>query len=157
MIPANRRRGRRNRQLGEVGEMLTKRALDVAGALCIERVETPWRIRRNAQGRICGATPVAMVAGDFRAVGPGGRSILAETKLREGKLMWSDIEPHQRWSLTRHADAGGLSILAWAWTTEAAECCLMDWSALIPIGFGPRVAITIEQARALHLGPGSLQ
>lgn len=110
-----------------------------------EPVHTPWRILRDAAGRITSAYPVEKVSGDIRAIAPGGRSVLAEVKVRDHNLRWTDLEPHQRHALSEHNRLGGLSLLIWLHTTGAY---ILPWP--LP-AFGPRLPLTPAQAAALTI------
>ena len=120
MTAANAIRGKRNKRAGKVGESI---------ALV--------RLRQPKTRAIVGAHPIAAVAGDIRAVVPGGRSVLVEVKARPGRLCWSDLEPHQVANLDEHQRAGGLSLLAYVYP---GGCAVMVWR---PIGLeGPRCSLT---------------
>jgi hypothetical protein len=150
----NRLRGRRNRAVGNQCEAIVHRALEHAGAQLVEAVHTPWRIQRGMrQGRsvIIGATPMQKVSGDFRAVLPSGRSVLCEVKHREGRLVFSDFEKHQREALTNHSAAGGCSLIAWVVLEPATTCWLMPWDLVVALGFRERTSLTPEQAEAMTL------
>ncbi len=130
-------RGARNRALGDAAEWQVRRHLALAGYRCIERIETGWRVHRDHRtGRIVGATPLAKVSGDFRAVAPDGRAVLVEVKQRE-RLIWSDLEDHQVKALNEHAKAGAIALLAWV-RPEGGGLTVHPWP--IP-GFGPRKAL----------------
>lgn len=110
--PANRIRGRVNKIRGDHAEAVVAYHLHRMGFLAIVRLETGWRVKR-AGGKIIGATPMAKVTGDFRAVVPGGRSVLIEVKRRTGVLRYSHFQLHNRLAMDNHAAAGGLSMVAW--------------------------------------------
>lgn len=139
-------RGRVNRLRGEIAQTIIQRRLQALGVLMLEPVHTPWRLRRVGC-RIVGATPLAKVSGDFRGIAPGGagRSILVEVKFRPARLLFSDLEPHQRLALDSNASAGGLSYLAWVWDGGDA---LLAWP--IP-GFLPRTSISAGAAMAQNV------
>ena len=121
---------------GELSQDIVAAHLRVKGYRMIEPVYTPWRVIRK-MGRIVGAVPVRKVSGDFRAVAPGGRSVLVEVKGRDdGKLPWSAFAPHQRAALDEHAEAGGSSLVAFV---RGSDVMIYPW----PIeGFGPKKSLT---------------
>jgi hypothetical protein len=122
-----RLRGRKNKIIGDHAEKVVAYHLHRIGLLAIVRLETGWRVQR-AGGKIIGATPLAKVSGDFRAVVPGGRSVLVEVKRRAGVLRVSDFQPHSREALAAHAEAGGLSLVAWV--NDTHEVVVFCWGAL---------------------------
>ncbi len=72
------------------------------------------------------------VAGDIRAVGPAGVSVLVESKYRtEDVLVWSDLETHQVRHLDEHHAAHGISLLAWS---SPMGIAILRWPVF---GFGP--------------------
>src|SRR5690242_10780684 len=98
---------------GEYSQGVVEKEMVSRGYRLIEAVYTPCRVVR-VQGRSVSALPLKKVSGDFRAVGPDGRSILVEVKGRdEGNLPWSAFADHQVAVLTEHAEAGGESLVAW--------------------------------------------
>jgi len=106
----------RSQRTGKIGEQLTEIALKQAGYLLVEKVEAP-RTRGGIFLRTC--------SGDFRAVEPGGRSVLVETKFRDRPLRKSDFRPHQIAFLQNHHSAGGLSIVA---HVSRNGCRLIPWA-----------------------------
>jgi hypothetical protein len=153
--------GKRSRTAGVVGEALTKAELVRHGYQCIEQVHTPFKIIRGNHGEIKSAVPVEKVSGDFRAVWPValegcaklGVSVLVESKARKGdRILWTDLEPHQRQALQEHVDAGGISLLSVVLEDRAV---LMNWP--VP-GFGPGSSIRILGGvlRVGNPGTGSL-
>lgn len=137
-----RARGKAARSAGKVGEALTKAELIRNGYRFVERVHTPWKVVRrveNGRSRIVGAVPEEKVSGDFRAVAPGGRSVLVEAKF-DGKdrVLWSDLEDHQIESLNDHRQAGGLSILS---VVIGGRAWLLEWP--VP-DFGPGRSIRLS-------------
>lgn len=159
MKAANRLQGRRNRAVGDQCEWVARRALTHAGAQLVERVHTPFRLQRrvvNGRSQIVGASPMERVSGDFRGILPGGRSVLCEVKHREGRLVFSDLEAHQREALTKHSAAGGCSLLAWVVLEPAVTCWLLPWDLVVAIGFRERTSLTPEQAEAMTLRAGGL-
>ena len=104
---------KRRRANGEFSQNLVHQELRRRGYKLVEPVFSPWRVIRSGN-RIVNAFPLTKVSGDFRAVGSGGRSVLVEVKGREeGNLSFSVFAPHQRAALDEHADAGGLTLIAW--------------------------------------------
>ena len=107
----NRRRGKAAVLAGQHGEMLARQALAQLGVHQIEKIEVGWRLQRVG-GKIIGASPMAKVAGDYRGILAGGRSVMVEAKERKsGSLIYSDLEPHQHQHLMDHAKHGGLSLV----------------------------------------------
>lgn len=155
--------GKRSRTAGVVGEALTRAAMVRLGFTMIERVHTPWKVLRKPDpkapggSRIVGAVPEEKVSGDFRAIWPVtwdnslvGVSVLVESKAREGdRVLWSDVEEHQRDALQRHHEAGGLSYLS---VVLGGRATLMRWP--IP-GFGPGSSIRILGGEIAVGNPGS--
>jgi hypothetical protein len=134
---------RRRKQRGNVGEAIVRHRLHAAGFGMIERIHTGYRKVGDRW------VPSARVSGDFRAVAPGGISVLVECKVRDRVLSWSDLELHQRDALTHHHSLGGISMLAWI---HLPDTDLLRW----PIaGFGPGTPLRPEDviARALRWQP----
>lgn len=127
MSAANRLKGRKNKILGDHAEKVVAYHLHRIGLLAVVRLETGWRVQR-AGGKIIGASPLAKVTGDFRAVVPGGRSVLVEVKRRAGALRVSDFQPHSCQALAAHAEAGGLSLVAWV--NDSHHVVVFCWGAL---------------------------
>lgn len=147
---------RRSKVIGNGAELVIRSRLILKGLRMPERIETGWDITRGPGGKIVGASPLAKVAGDWRAVwsrilppfGTVGQSVLVEVKYRtEPRLAFSDPKPHQREALDTHAEAGGLSLLAWVWPGGVA---IMRWP--IP-GFVRGEVLTREQAAELEWNP----
>lgn len=129
---------KRSQAVGETGENMVHRTLIDCGFRLVEKVNTPWKVIW-ANKRVVSAFPVKKVSGDFRAVGPGGRSVLVEVKYREeGNLRFSDFQPHQHAALNEHADATAITMVAWV---RGAEIKFYDWP--IP-GFGPGKSLKWE-------------
>ena len=141
---ANAERGRKNDARGKVVQDVFLFRLRALGLVMVERIETGWMPQR-VKGRIIGAKPMAKVAGDFRAIVPGGLSVLVEVKYRPGSLLYSALADHQLCALNEHARYGGLSLLGWAWHGGNA---VMRWP--VP-GFVPRSSISRDQATILNL------
>ncbi len=125
---AARLRGRVNKIRGDQAEAVVAYHLHRLGLLAISRHETGWRVQRVG-GRIVSATPMGKVCGDFRAVVPGGRSVLVEVK-RRAVLRLSDFQPHSRKALDDHAQAGGLSLIAWVKPSHGVA--FMVWGSILP-------------------------
>jgi hypothetical protein len=157
-------RSKKNRQQGETTQLIAGRELGRCGITELEEVHTPFRVvRALRKGRrvIVDAFPLKKVSGDWRGVAPGGRSLLCEVKSRTGEgrddvLRWSDLQPHQREAMTRHAAAGGLSLLAWVRPEPVATCYLLPWDSLVALGFRAGQSIGVEFAEVHALRPGHL-
>ena len=137
-------KGHKSKSLGEVGELIARRALIDLGYAFIHRINTPWIIKRGANGKILSAHAGNKVAGDWRAVHPAsGRSILVEVKLRDSDtLAYSDLEKHQHRSLHEHHEAGGTSLIVWVHER-------VPYVLRYPVeGFKPRSSIKIADAVA---------
>ena len=137
---------RREQATGKAGEEQAASALRRFGCEMVEKIGTPVRL---IPAKITGTYKVIFgekVSGDHRAILPGGRSVLAETKtILERNLTWSDLREHQPERLDQHADCGGLSLLVWV---SSGGVFIMQW----PIdGFGPGIGITIERAQELAI------
>lgn len=80
----------------------------------VERVGTPVKAIPKGNG-LYTVIWYERVAGDHRALLPGGRSVLVESKTRTGKdyLSFGDFKDHQVKALTKHAELGGISLIAW--------------------------------------------
>lgn len=141
----NRLRGRSNKLLGDAAEAIIAHRLKALGFQCIVRLETGWRVHRIG-GRITGATPLAKVTGDFRAVAPGGRSVLVEVKRRPDRIRYSDIERHQAIALDEHYLANGLSLVAWV---SNHGVVVFDWSR---VNLRPGQALTWDEAKQHQIG-----
>lgn len=136
----------RNRRAGEAVEQVAAHRLVALGVLQVCAIDVGWRIQRRPGGAIIGASPKAKVAGDLRGVLPGGRSVLVECKrTAKASLPYSQLEHHQHQRLTDHAEAGGLSLVAWSWPGGIA---LLRYP--IP-GFAPRTSVSVDVATALNL------
>ena len=127
----------RNRKKGSKAEDIVAHALEAAGYLCIEPIETGWTIIRKydpvkKQSVIVSAFPKKKVSGDIKAIEPGtGRAVHVEVKARPDNLVYSALEDHQVKALDRVVAAGGVGILAWV---RGLECRLYRWPVA---GFGP--------------------
>ncbi len=125
------RAGKLRRQRGETGQALALHALGVLGFLCVEPIETGWKVlwgppnpKRGGKRAPRDAFPMEKVAADFFAVGPGGRSVRIEAKAGDDKLSLSAFKPHQPHKLTAHIRAGGLSFVAWV---HGGDVALLAW------------------------------
>ena len=135
---------KRRQQVGAAAEHLVEHRLRAMGLVLVEKVEVGCRVVR---GQRIYTKPVS---GDFRAVAPGGRSVLVEVKARDtDRLATSDLETHQRRLLTEHAEAGGASLLAW-FRPDLGELVLMEWAAVAQ-AFAPRASLAWDAARALAI------
>jgi hypothetical protein len=128
---------RRSKVLGNGGEFIVRARLIASGLRMVEQIHTGYR-RIGDRWVPCGR-----VSGDWRAVAPGGRSVLVEAKTRSGdRLTYADLKPHQRAALDAHHEAGGLSLLALCHPTGVV---LMAW----PVeGFRRGSSLTIDEAKA---------
>jgi hypothetical protein len=116
--------GRKAKAKGASAEAIVRARLMSMGLRCVERIETGFRVKRVGK-KIVGASPIAKVSGDFRAVVPfSGVSVLVEVKSRPGVLCWSALDEHQRAALDAHNNAGALSLLAWVSSHGVA---IMQW------------------------------
>lgn len=136
-------RARASVQRGAAGEAILAQRLRAAGYLMVERIQTGF-VRRGDRW-----LPGERVAGDFRAIAPGGISVLVESKMRDERLIWSDLERHQVAALDEHHRCGGISFLGWI---HLPEVDLLRWPVA---GFGPGQAITEADVldRALRWKP----
>ena len=134
--------------MGEMGERAAFYALNSIGLEFIEPIHQAWKLIRWMPRCGRGAAhivPLKKLKGDFRAIGPDGVSVLVEVKLRDGRLLWSDLKAHQREALTEHYQFGGESLVVWVATSEIF---VMRW----PIaGFKPRQSLTEARARELNI------
>jgi Holliday junction resolvase len=123
---------------GEAGEAQVRLELSRLGFLMVERIYTPFKVVRNARGKVVSAYPVEKVSGDFIAVEPEtGRKVLVEVKSRNrDRLRWSDLKQHQIDALDENRRVGGRSLLAFV--NNNYDILIWDW----PIdGFGPGKSI----------------
>jgi hypothetical protein len=122
--------GRQRR--GAETEERVERALRARGFALVEKVEVPFGIRKN---KITGKPErygKRKVSGDFRAVGPGGLSVLVESKAYPGHLKFSAFEPHQIESLRAHHAAGGITEVAW---TDGEALRFIPWARFEAVEF----------------------
>jgi hypothetical protein len=115
---------KRSQKTGDMAERLCQIALEQAGYKLIEKVTTP---RICVKGRFI---YTKTCSGDFRAVGPGGRSVLVECKYRDRPLRPSDFQPHQLESLSKHYACGGTSLIAHC---SKDGCTITEWSFAIDL------------------------
>lgn len=104
------------------------------GFALVEKVEVPFRINKTT-GQMSARKKVS---GDFRAVGPGGRSVLVEVKHHEERLAYGAFRPHQLEALEEHHRVGGISEVAWV---DRGQVHFIDWETLRNLGFGPGKSI----------------
>lgn len=118
---------KKSQSTGRMAESLCRLALEQAGYAMIEKVETP---RIQVKGRFI---YTKTCSGDFRAVGPGGKSVLVECKYRDRPLRPSDFQDHQIESLRKMNKLDGISIVAhvsqngcrlYSWKEAVIEICL---------------------------------
>lgn len=134
----------RSRALGKLGERLVRTRLRAIGLKRIQKIETGWRIHRDARGKIVNATPIEKVQGDFTAIAPDGRSVLVEAKWREeDRLRYSDLKPHQREALDEQVKCNGIGLVAWAHPDGAM---ILLWPCL-----EKGKALRIEEAKQMQL------
>lgn len=147
-------------RVGKAGENLVQRTLYSRGFLIPEKIGTPVRLisltsRAISMLRRSGISPKGIyrvifgekVSGDHRAVLPGGKSVLVESKtiLDTDRLIYSKLRDHQPDALTAHAETGAVSLLAWV---SSYGVFLMRWP--VP-GFAPRKSISLEKAQELDI------
>jgi hypothetical protein len=117
------------------------------GLEMIEQIGTPMLLIpvRNGRKQVFQVIFGEKVAGDHRAILPGGRSVLIEVKtIHDRNLVWSDLRDHQPDKLKEHESFGGLSLLVWV---HAPDVYVMRF----PIeGFGAGKGITPERATDIH-------
>jgi len=144
---ANRSRGKQNKRLGKSSEDAVLLRLLALGIQQVCKIETGWTVIFK-MGKPVKAFPIAKVAGDFRGILPGGRSVLVESKAHMGKdhnLRWSDFDEHQFANLMQHHVFGGLSLVAY---TNPYGLEIMRWP--IP-SFAQGKSIDPITARVLNL------
>jgi hypothetical protein len=113
---------KKSQATGKMGEALCEIALRNAGYKMIERVRPATMV---IKGKMVYLT---QCSGDFRAVGPGGKSVLVECKYRERNLRPSDFQAHQIKSLNDHFLSQGISIVA---HVDQHGCRLIMWRAIM--------------------------
>ena len=166
-------RGRKTQRKGKAGEQAAERVLRTMGFKCIEPVGkhvhlTPVDAKRgiepvgkhvhrgqvDAKRGIYRVKFIKKLPGDFTAVGHDGISVLVEVKHIDGRetLRWSDLRkskpghPGQAACLTKHHEAGGLSLLIWVHD----YVWVLEWPV---VGFGPgrKGSLTLERAKELAI------
>lgn len=137
---------RLQKNIGDHGQQIAATVLRSRGALLVEKVATPVKLIPSSINGHYRVIFGERVSGDHRAILPGGRSILAETKTTTGKrLPYSALREHQPERLAAHAEAGGLSLLVWV--CDEGQF-VMRW----PIaGFMPGKSISVAQARSIDI------
>ena len=136
---------RQSQRAGVIGEQLAERVMFGLGIRLVEQIATPTKFVRGKM------IHVGKVSGDRRGVlPPNGLSVHAEVKTyKTENLAYSALKSHQRDWLTRHAQAGGLSLLIWVSTFDIY---VMEWGIDgIPGYMKPRSSITPELARSLNI------
>lgn len=137
---------------GALAEELVQRDLIRRGFRLVEKVEVPFRVNK----RTGGISARRKVSGDFRAVEPGtGRSLLVEVKHHADRLPYAAFRPHQLIALEEHANAGGISEVAWVDGTFVAFPILrmIAWEDLKRISFGPGKSIAWVDGEAAIYRP----
>ncbi len=138
--------GRKARKVGQGAESIVACRLRALGLLCVERIETGFRVKRCGN-HIVGASPMAKVSGDFHAIAPGGAMVIVECKWRPEVLQWSALDAHQVDALNRYAGSGALALLAWVHETGMA---VMRWP--LPYdAFRPGHSLTPHVAASLNI------
>lgn len=121
MIRNRTNQNRTNQRTGRMAEKLTEIALRQRGYLLVEKVEAP-RTKTGVYLRTC--------SGDFRAIQPGGLSVLVECKYRDRPLRKTDFRHHQWASMKEHHGAGGITLVA---HVTRYGCSLIRWHLLFPL------------------------
>lgn len=135
-------KARFSQRRGAATEAVTGLRLRFLGFGLICRINTPTKAIRGK--RIFSGT----CEGDWRAVGPGGISVLIECKYRPERLVFSDLEAHQWSRLDEHLKLGGLSLLAWQCRTGLF---VLPWNILRAQGFAKGEGIGAEWAERHQL------
>lgn len=123
------------------------------GLAMIEQIGTPVKLipygaNKNIFRVIWGET----VSGDHRAILPGGRSVLIETKtVYDRNLRYSDLRPHQPERLSKHAAIGGLSLLCWVHDVKQNGVFVMEWTKDGIEGFAPGKSLTKSAGHYQHI------
>ncbi len=117
--------GRQRR--GAETEERVERALRARGFALVEKVEVPFGTTQDGV-----RFARRKVSGDFRAVGPGGLSVLVESKAYPDRLPHSAFKPHQIESLRAHHAAGGITEVAW---TDGEVLRFIPWAAFEAVEF----------------------
>jgi hypothetical protein len=128
-----------NRKAGNAGEAIAAMELSRRGVEFVEPIRTGWGIVRGKGGRIVDAFPIEKVSGDLIGIIPHtGQFVRAEVKTTDGRLPYSQLEPHQHAALQRHHELGGLSLLVWV---HDGVVSVMRYPVA---GFAPRKSIRAE-------------
>jgi hypothetical protein len=118
-----RMRAKRSRAEGRRGEQLVEHRLRALGIAMVEKIN----VERLQIGKK--ALYAKRVSGDFRGIlAPNGRSVLVEVKARPDNLSRADLAKHQHAALHLHAQAGGLSLVAWVRGVEVAIMPYYDFT-----------------------------
>lgn len=136
--------GKKARKVGHDAEAIVAARLRSIGLLCVERIETGFRVKRFGK-RIVGASPMAKVSGDFHAIAPGGSMVIVECKWRPEILQFSALDAHQVAALDRYTAAGALALLAWV---HRGGVAVMRWP--VP-GFVPGSSLAPHVASSLNI------
>jgi hypothetical protein len=136
--------GKRSQAIGKTGEAIARLLLESAGVKMVERIATPIVVTGKQQGGWMQFAYAEKVSGDWRGMMPDGRRVLCEVKARDGRLRWSDLQPHQRRALDENHLYHGVSLLIWIHPDDQV---ILRWPVL---GFGPRVSLSLDQAQQLQ-------
>ena len=132
-------KARRSQQIGEWGQRVAALHLMRIGYKCVEAIHTGTSKVRGERRY------TKKVSGDLRAIFGEGRSVLVEVKVREKRVRNSDLKPHQRKALTDHAEAGGMSLVAWV--DKGGTCRLFHWGMFPDAGKFKRIEDPAEPLR----------
>lgn len=133
---------RAQQRQGQAGEQIARAALSRYDVEMLERIGTPVRIVAQRPDGYVKIVYGERVAGDYRGILRGGRSVLVEVKTVDHNLRWSDFRDHQPAKLDEHTRFGGLTLVVWV---NGMSVYTLEW----PIeGFGPGRSISPEMARA---------
>lgn len=142
---------RQQQLVGKHGQQEVASLLSGWGLAMVESIGTPVKLipfsgRKDVFRVIWGET----VSGDHRAILPGGRSVLIETKtVYDRNLRFSDLRSHQPERLSLHAGIGGLSLLCWVSGMLKSDIYVMEWGGHGIEGFTHGKSISTEQAKIL--------
>ena len=142
-------RGKKTQRKGKAGEQAAERVLQTMGFKCIEPVGKHVHLTPvDAKRGIYRVTFIKKLPGDFTAVGHNGISVLAEVKHvnDRDRLRWSDLRPGQADSLTKHHEAGGLSLLIWVHD----YVWVLEWP-VVKFGPGRKGSLQLERAKELAI------
>lgn len=147
--PANQLQGKRNWRNGNTGQNIIEDRLRQLGVQMVETISVGWNVRfKPGTRQPVSAYPLKRVSGDIRGLIHGGRSVLAEVKRSDDRLIFSELYDHQVTSLNTHLAAGGLSLLGFVWQFDGGGCSVMVWPVA---GFAPGKSISVPQAKMLNL------